>query len=193
MVYMNDELEVLFDSKTKPKVLKLFFQNEGVFFNLKEVSKKCQVSRDKAKREVRSLQKIKLLQVKTQKGKKIFSLNPKFIFLNEIRSMIFRASPLYLGDLKKLFRKDKKIKLVAVSGVFLQEERSPVDILIVGDRIKKSRLSPIIKKLESEVGKEIKWSLMPQEEFDYRFKMHDRFLKDVFDHAHKRIIDKLKI
>ena len=190
---MAKELEILFDSKTRPKILKLFFQNEGESFNLKEVSKRCQVSKKSARKELEKLRKMKLLQAKVKKRKKIYTLNPKFIFLNEIRAMIFRISPLYLSDLKSFFKRYKKIKLLIASGVFLQEVKSPVDLLVVGDKIRKSRITRIIKKLESDVGKEINWSLMTTEEFDYRVKMHDRFLKNIFDHAHKKIVDKLKI
>jgi len=190
---MPEELEVIFNSRIRPKILKLFFQNEKVIFSLRDVAKRCQIPQRLAKKELERLRKIKLFQAKIQKRKRFYSLNPKFLFLNEIRAMIFRMSPLYLTDLKTFFRKDKKIKLLVASGVFLQEKKSPVDLIFVEDKIKKSRISRKIKKLEGEIGKEIKWSLLSREEFNYRLKMNDRFLRDVFDHAHKKIIDKLKI
>mgnify|MGYP001102071657 CR=1 FL=1 len=189
---MSKELEVLFNSKARPKILKLFFQNEEATFNLKDISKKCQISKRIVQKELKKLRKIKLLKFKIQKRKKVYSLNPKFLFLSEIRAMIFRLTPLYLSDLKPLFRRNKKIKLLVASGVFLQEKKSPIDLLIVGDKIKKSKITRQIRRLESEVGRDIKWSLMTAEEFDYRTEMHDRFLKDIFDHSHKKIIDRLK-
>ena len=79
------------------------------------------------------------------------------------------------------------------SGMFLKEVKSPIDLLVVGSKIKKSEISRTIKKIEGDVGKEIKWSLMAVEEFNYRFEMNDRFLKEIFDHAHKKIIDRLNI
>jgi len=190
---MPKELEILLGSKARPKIMKLFFQNEGTFFNLREVSKRCQVSKKVVQKELQKLRKIRFLQVKIQKRKKFYSLNPKFLFLNEIRTMISRLSPLYLTNLRSFFKKDSKIKLLIASGVFLQERKSAADLLIVGDKIKKSKIARVIKNLEGEVGKEIRWSLMTREEFDYRIKIQDRFLKDIFDHGHKKIIDKLKV
>lgn len=190
---MPKELEVLLGSKTRLKILKLFFQNEEAAFNLKDVSKRSQVPRKSAKKEIEKLNKVKLLKTKVQKRKRLYSINPKFLFFNELRTMIFRVSPLYLTDLKTLFKKDSKIKLVVVSGAFLQEGKASTDLLIVGDKVGKSKITKIIKRLESETGREIKWSLMTKEEFNYRNKMNDRFLRDVFDHAHKKIINKLKI
>ena len=189
---MPKELEALFNSKVRPKILKTFFQNEKALFSLKEIAKRCQIPKKITKKELERLRKIKLFQVKIQKRKRFYSLNPKFLFLSEIRAMIFRMFPLYLADLKSFFRKDKKIKLLVASGIFLQEKKSPADLLFVEDKIKKSRISRKIKKLESEIGKDIKWTLLSGEEFEYRLKMNDRFLRDIFDHAHKKIIDKLK-
>ena len=109
---MPKELEALFNSKVRPKILKLFFQNEKALFSLKEIAKRCQIPKKITKKELERLRKIKLFQVKIQKRKRFYSLNPKFLFLSEIRAMIFRMFPLYLADLKSFFRKDKKIKLL---------------------------------------------------------------------------------
>jgi len=66
-------------------------------------------------------------------------------------------------------------------------------MLIVGSHLKKKKLSSLIKDLEAEVGKEIDYVIMSPEEFQYRFDMYDRFLKDILERPHEKLINKLKI
>ncbi|HOK35526.1 MAG TPA: hypothetical protein PLL80_02650 [Candidatus Pacearchaeota archaeon] len=189
------ELEVLFGSKARPRILKLFFQNEGIFFTPKEVAKRCQISQESARKELEKLSKINLFQQKTsQKGpskERFYSLNPKFPYLAELRALVLTMPAFSFKELTSLFKKERNLKLVVLTGIFLKENRSPVDLLIVSQKPRSSKISKLVKKIESQVGKEIKWSLMNVEEFNYRLEINDRFLKDIFDHNHKKIIDKI--
>lgn len=187
------ELEILFGSNLRPKILKLFFQNEGKEFSLDEIAKKCRSEKNSVKREIEKLKKIGLFSKKIKKRKAFYSLDSSFPFLRELRQLILSVVPLSLKELPPLFRKKKDIELVLASGVFLGETRSPVDLLIVSKKPKISSISSLIKKIETLVGKEIRWTLMSREEFDYRRRMHDRFLKEIFDRSYKKIIDKIKI
>jgi len=191
---MARELEVLFNSKAMPKILNLFFQNEERGFRVKEVAKRCQIHSKTVKKELEKLRKISLLQRKSQKNKYFYLLNPKFPFLNELRAMIVHGSPLSLKELSYILKRIRGIRLAVVSGIFLKGRRtSSVDLLIVGDKIQKAVLSRAIRRIESQMGKEINWCLMTTEEFKYRIEMNDKFLRDIFDFTHKKIIDKLNI
>lgn len=190
---MAKELENLFDSKVKPRILNLFFQNPERNFNVKEVAKKCNINTRVAKRELEKLRKIKLLEREKQKKQIIYNINYHFPYLPELKSLVLSASPVSFKDVEKSFQKVPRIKLLLVSGFFLQDRKSSTDILIVGDNIPKSKVSNAIKKIESKMGKELQWTLMSQEEFDYRYKINDRFIKNIFNHRHKKIIDKLKL
>lgn len=188
---MSKELEILFNSKVRPKILKLFFQNEDKVFNPKEVAKRCRLPQKIAKKEIEKLQKIRLLRRRTQRKRHFYSLNPNFLFLNEIQAILLKISPLYFKELKSLFKEDKKLKLVIISGVFCQEKKSPIDLLVVGEKVERSNISRKVRKIEQDLGKEINWTVMTVEEFEYRTKMQDRFLRDIFDHTYKKIIDRL--
>lgn len=190
---MARELEVLFNSKARPKILQLFFQNEEKVFCVRDVSKRCQVSRNIVKRELEKLMKINLLERKKQKKKNFYILNNKFLFFNELKAMILSAPIISLREIKKVFERIPKVKLLLVSGVLLQEKKSPVDILIIGDSLPTSRISKFIKRIESNIGKELQWTIMNQKEFEYRFQINDRFIKDIFSTRHKKIIEKIKI
>ena len=87
-----------------------------------------------------------------------------------------------------------RIKLAIVAGIFINKENpdpTVVDLLIVGDDIENRKLRPFLKSLEAEVGKEIKFSIMEKDEFQYRFAMFDRFIRVLFEGPHEKLINKL--
>ncbi|MGB4254003.1 MAG: hypothetical protein WBJ22_02715 [Minisyncoccales bacterium] len=199
-----EELEILFGSKIRPRILKLFFQNEGEIFDAREVAARCQINISTVKKELEKLKKINLLQKKTRKEKSktisgssrskyFYGLNPKFSLFSELRALILAGPVVPLKDITILFKRESGVQLVVISGVLLKEEKAPVDVLIVSKKPKKAKLLKIIKKIESQAGKEIRWAMMTVEEFHYRFEINDRFLKDIFSHNHKKIIDKLGV
>lgn len=195
-----EELEALFSSKARPRILRLFFQNEEQSFNVKEIAKKCQLTQDSVKKELAKLTKINLIQKKSfnkdnnqKKEKNFYILNQKFPLINELRSLLLDTPFFSQKELTSLFKKETGLQLVIITGIFLKENRSPVDLLIVSKKQKNSKILRLIKKIETQVGKEIRWSLMTIDEFNYRFGMNDRFLKDIFDYPHKNIIDKIGV
>jgi len=48
-----------------------------------------------------------------------------------------------------------------------------------------------LAELESEVGKEIQYAFMETKEFEYRYQMFDRFVRDIFEKPHEKLINKL--
>lgn len=189
---MAKELEILLGSKSRPKVLNLFFQNKEAEFTSKEVAKKCQISSKAAKMELEKMQKIHLLLRKKQKKFVYYNLNLKFPFLPELRSMVISASPILFGEAKIVFKKVPRVKLLFLSGEFLKERKSPVDVLFVGDNISQNNISKAIKKIESDIGKELRWTAMNLKEFNYRFNINDRFLGDILSRKNKIIINKIR-
>jgi len=83
--------------------------------------------------------------------------------------------------------------LTILSGIFINEENSRVDLFIVGDSIKKRKLFVFLRDLEAEVGKEIDYVVFSTADFNYRYDMFDRFIRDVLEKPHEKLINKLRI
>ena len=90
-----------------------------------------------------------------------------------------------------------RVKLAVTSGIFMTGNNgldffdTVADLFIVGDDISKNRLRTFLTALEAEVGKEIKFSVMEKEEFQYRYAMFDRFIRVLFESPHEKLINKL--
>lgn len=205
----NAILENLFGSDARVKIIRLFLTNPDQFFTTEDISRRARVSMPVVRKETFSLLKINFIKerlekieevIKLKKGKvknkkkKIrgLRLNILFPLINPLRDLILNNSfdkERFVKDLNSL----GKMKLIIISGVLNQGEGKGTDLLVVGDSLRKSLLENILKKIEAQIGKEIVYAIFSTEEFMYRFSMYDRFLRDILDYPHEKLVNKLGI
>lgn len=191
----KDILDNLFGSRIRVKILKFLFRNYPVDFTIEDLAFRIQEGYGVTKKEVEALGKLRLIKkAKTSRIK--HSLNPNFEFFTELKALILKASPAERNKMVAKILKLGRIKLAVISGVFLNSngngnDNSVADLFIVGDDISKDKLRTFLRALETEVGREIKLSIMDKEEFDYRHGMFDRFVRVLLESPHEKIINKL--
>jgi len=191
---MNKQvLEKLFDSPAKLRLLKLFLRNPETQFTLSDIKKRTILSTSQINKELKKLEDIELIKGRKVRGKrdKRYELNEDFVFIGELQNLILKSSP---ADQEKIAKKLKGIggvKLAVLSGVFMRHdaEDARADLLIVGDRISNKKLTSFMKNLEAEAGTEINYALFNKKEFEYRQQMFDRFLRDILEKPHKKLIN----
>ena len=123
----------------------------------------------------------------------IFQVNSDFPLLSELHDLVIKSS---VASRKKLLQQIKslgRVKLAVLSGVFINSDNARTDLLIVGDDIKKSKLENFLARTESELGKSVHHTLMDTDEFRYRLDMYDRFLRDILEYPHEKLINRLEI
>lgn len=123
--------------------------------------------------------------------KQLYFANKEFPLFPELRALILKIAPANRNVLAKKITGLGRVKLALIAGVFINSETSRADMLIIGDNIKKGRLNSFVAWLESEIGKELNYVVLSGEEFKYRMNMYDRFLRDILDEPHEKIINKL--
>jgi len=171
--------------------MRLFYLNPDKPFALKEISKMVKLSGRAVSKENKLLLSIGFLK---KSGKKGFVISETFPLFSVLRNLVITASLSSRENLLNFFKRYKKIKLVSVGGVFLDStsSESNLDLLIVGNGIKKGAVEKFIKKLEPDIGKEINWSFLSLAEFNDRVAMHDKFLRDFFDSPNEFVINKIE-
>ncbi|KKT26246.1 MAG: hypothetical protein UW11_C0018G0022 [Parcubacteria group bacterium GW2011_GWA2_43_9b] len=193
-------LEQLFDSPIKVKLLKLFLRNPNKQYLMVDIVRKTQGGRRAVIKQVKGLASIGLLlakRVKINKKKEIigglyFSVNPNFDFYSELQSLVLKSSPTSKEKMLRRLMKIGRIRLALIGGVFLNTANSRVDLFLVGDDISRKKLMTFLADMEAEVGKEIEYAAMETKEFDYRFHMFDRFVRDILEKPHEKLLNKLK-
>jgi seryl-tRNA synthetase len=202
-------LAKLFGGETRVKLLRLFLFNPDNNYSLQETLDKTKSNKKEVSKEIINLLKTGIIkkksitrEVQLKKKKKIiikkvsetgYSLDHKFPYLPALKNLLIMVS-LHADDtLVKRFSSVGRIKLFIASGVFIQEWETRVDLLIVGDGLNISKLDAVMKTIESEVGREIIYSAFETEDFEYRYGMHDRLIRDIMDLPHATLVDKIGI
>lgn len=196
-----DTFDKLFGSAGKVKLLRLFLLNPNQILDRADIIKKAKISSNTATTELGLLGRIGMLKKKsffkeTKSGKKKrvkgFMLNPDFTYNTALRNLLVVSAQDENNVVKRISRHGK-IKLIITSGIFMQEESSRLDLLVVGDNLKEGPLRISIGTLESEIGKSIKYAIFTTQDFKYRLGICDRLVRDVFDYPHQVVVDKLGV
>src|SRR3989344_5174376 len=190
-----ETLAKLFGNETKVKIMRLFLFNPDCIFNTSDISERVKTDISRARREVNLVEKIGLIKKRSSNKKRAnsFILDSSFIYLLPLQNFLVNVEPLHPREIIKKVAKIGSVKLIIVAGVFIQEPESRVDILIVGDNIKKGKLENTIKILEAEIGKELKYAQFTTEDFKYRLSMYDKLTRDILDYPHRKVLNKLGI
>lgn len=202
-----DILEKLFGSAGKVKIIKLFLFNPEMVFDSSETAERAKVSRGVARKEILNLEKMGFLrqrsyskEIRRQKNRTIqtfrkrtngWMLDPKFPYIDAIKSFLSNINPFRHKDIINRISRVGKIQLLIVSGIFIKDPDSRVDLFVVGDNLKQGQLDNIIKVIESEIGREIRYAAFETSEFNYRHSMFDKLIRDILDYPHEKIINKL--
>lgn len=178
----------LFDGVNRVKIIRLFLLNPQTDFTNSEISRRSKVSVGSLKRDLNLLRDARFIM----KGKKgAWSLDPSFPFTAPLKSLLIGGQSFTREEIIRRFKNAGRLKLLIVAGVFIQDETSRTDILIVADHPKRSAIDRVVRSLEAEIGKELRYSVLDTEEFKYRISVYDKFIRDILDYAHDRVIDKI--
>lgn len=184
------------------KIMRLFLLNPETGFESADVAERCRISSSHSRRGITSLSGIELItkksfvrEVENKRTGKIVKkkvqgwfLNPNFPYIEELKQLLVEGEFFKHTDLAKRFKPAGRIQLLVVSGIFIQNSESRLDLLIVGDNLKKNLIQKTVSVLESELGKELTYAVFETGDFKYRVSMYDKLLRDVFDFPHEPLI-----
>jgi hypothetical protein len=204
-----NELEKLLGSQEKVKLIRMFLANRDTLFQVEDIVKLAKLKSEKVRKELNNLIASNLI-IKSKermaklpansKSKKLaikeytcYKLNPSFRFINSLTDLMFDFKNANTDVLYDRFKQIGRTKLFIVSGVFLGEDKSRADIMYVGEGIKKNVADKVISDLRAELGRELDIVIFDLEEFNYRYKMFDRFVRDLLAGNHVKIVNKLNI
>lgn len=180
-------VSLIFGSDAKVKIMRLFIFNPTQAFTAGEVASRAKVSHGVTRREVLNLAKAGLIK-KRARG---YVLNPNYVYLPAIGNFLIDAIPMTEKEIVKKLGKVGNVKLVLISGVFLHDPDSRVDMLVVGDNLSQAKLQHAISSIEAELGKELRYAAFETSDFQYRLGIYDKLIRDILDARHHNILNKL--
>lgn len=188
-------IDALFSSKTRVKLLYLFYTNPDRPFYVREITRKIDEQINSVRRELANLLSVGLI-TSVETDKKLFYQVDKTSQYYQPFVMLFgkdkasSASDVQSSksDLVGRFRELGSLKLALIGGKLVHGSHSPVDVLLVGSFVK-ARVARCIKELESEEKVSLNYSTLTIADFTYRRQVRDRFLNDILSARHQIVYD----
>ena len=192
----------LFGTPARVKIMRLFLLNQETPFDSDDIVERSRVTRSAFRKEINTLSSIGFVKKKrfvkeevrangkvVKKKKDGWLFDATFPFVEPLKSLLVDPEFMVKDDLITRLKRAGKVKLLIVSGIFLQESDSRVDLLIVGENIRRPKMEDIIRKVEAEIGKELSYAIFDTQEFLYRLNMYDKLIRDVLDFPHERLVE----
>lgn len=170
-------LEYLIPSKTRRKVIALFFTQIGESIHLRRIAREVSEEINAVKRELDILEKAGLLSKERRQNRVLYSLNDKAPLYDELQRIVFKESS-FVKQLHKSQSRFGKIQFVAATVAFIRKEpieESDIYLLFVGT-IVIPELASFMKEYEELYPYEINYTVMTSEEFKFRKKNADPFI-----------------
>lgn len=200
----NEQLTILFGSKTRVKLLKHFLKDPGQKYYVRELTRMLSDHINAIRHELGNLEKAGLVTKKKSQGKLYYRLDQEAYGLNELRKL-FTERPKTApaeeasGEPRQIYSVRPgdpvpapnlgDVKLLVQNGKFVSSKEAPADLLVVGD-IDEDLLNEYLKSLEKKHG-EVRYSLMSETEFSYRSQLFDRFLTLMLAEPKKIVVNNL--
>lgn len=188
-------IEQLFGSKTRVKLLQLFYSNPNRSFYVREITRKIDEQINSVRRELSNLLSIGIIVSDTNNNRLYYEVNQKFEFYEPLltifgsgKKTITKAVDMVnteQADIKTL----GNVEIAIYTGQFTRDESSGVDVFLVGD-INQTKLHKFMSELEAKEGKELRYTLLSLSDFQYRRQIKDRFLANVIAAKKQVLIDK---
>ena len=186
-------IEKLFGSKTRAKLLRLFFENPEKSFYVREMTRVIDEQINSVRRELLNLESIGIIKNETFDNKVYYSANNKHPFCRPLIDIFSKKIDLSREkDVKETTWEEYCRPVKNYLKGLVVTNRLPgqdgIDLLIVGND-KTKKLTRWAEVIEKKQGKPINYVIMTPDDYLYRKNVRDRFITDIFELEITEIID----
>lgn len=185
--------EKLFGSKTRAKLLQLFFENPEKSFYVREMTRVIDEQINSVRRELLNLESIGIIKNETFDNKIYYSANIKHPFARPLADMFSKKiDSVNTQDVRRVTWEDLCRPVKNYLNALVVTNRLPgqegVDLLIIGND-KTRKLTRWAEVVEKKQGKPINYVILSPDDYTYRESVRDRFVMDIFEMEITDIID----
>jgi len=170
----------LITSKSRVKLLNVFLSNPSDMFHVRELVRRTNDEINAVRRELAFLEKKGILTREPRANRVYYSFNKAYPFYYDLLRLGSKNIGLGEAILKNKVKLGR-IKYAMFSGRFLRkmkEQPDEVDLLIVGNVVL-PELALLVREEEKRLNAEINYTVMTEEEFDFRKKKRDPFIVSI--------------
>ena len=173
-------LKRLLTSKTRVKLLTLFFMNPEKEMYIREIVRNTDENINSIRRELSNLEEMGILTSKRRGNEKYYIINKNMPIYNELSNIILKTEGV-ARVLQENLPQIGNIKAAFIYGSFASKKagiNSDIDLFIVG-KVDEKQMIIAIKKLEKKISREINYVLFEPKEFKEKIKNEDPFVSNV--------------
>lgn len=183
-------LEKLFGSRTRVKLLRLFFLNVENEFFVREITRKVGERINSVRRELKNLEDLDLILPLEKDRKKFYHVNAHSVLYHELRALILKTRVSLEKRLIETIEEVGKVRYMVLTGAFTGVKGVPTDMLIVG-QVNRPKLDRLIQRFEEDFNAPLNYTVMTSKEFQLRRDITDKFLYDILENKKIIAIDHL--
>ncbi len=179
-------LEKLFGSKTRAKLLALFFENPDKSYYVREITRVIEEQINSVRRELTNLNALGLVKIENYENKVYYSANTKHPFMRpmtEIFSRKIDSTAVAEASAPKSVWEEYVRPVENILDALIVTNRLPgqegLDLLIIGNDYQR-KLTRWAELVEKKVGKPLNYAIMTRDDYLYRKSVRDKFLADVW-------------
>jgi len=170
-------LQHIIPSKTRRKILELFYQHPQEMYYLRKVVREINEEVNAVKRELDILEGTKVLFREKRLNKVFYTLNKNYLYYDEF-VRIFAKTNFLAASIFKNVSKLGKLKFAVLATKFakgLSIKEDEIYLLLVGVVVV-AEAAALIKEAEKYFGREINYTVMTEDEFIFRKRNNDPFI-----------------
>jgi DNA-binding transcriptional ArsR family regulator len=164
-------------SKSRIKLIGVFLATPFDMYHVRELVRKTGDEINAVRRELAFLEEHGILVKEKRANRVYYSLNKNYSFYDDLLRLATKTTGLG-NELLKNKAKLGKIKYAMFSGKYIKHiKKNPeeVDLLIVGSVVL-PEVALLVRNEEAKYGTEINYTVMTEEEFDFRKSRSDPFI-----------------
>lgn len=176
-------------------MLQLFYSNPNRSFYVREITRKIDEQINSVRRELANMLSIGIISSDTNNNRLYYEVDQNYEHYTPLAAIFGSGSmpttekaPSAEGE-KQTLKALGNVDLALLTGQLTRDERSGIDVLLVGD-LNQTQVSKYISDLEAKEAKELRYAVMSNDEFSYRQEVNDRFLNLVLQSKMQVLIDK---
>jgi len=175
-------LKKLFISKVRVSILKVYTEDLNASYHVRGLVRELDEEINAVRRELINLEDAGVLRSHKDGNKLVYTVDRKCPIIWDLRSMFFKDSPIG-KHIREVTEKVDGIEVIILTESYLKkkyEHNTDVDFLFIGN-MKIKDLSNAMSEVEKEMERQLRFSAIKKEDFDFARKKKEPFLMNILE------------
>jgi uncharacterized protein len=183
-------LEDIIISRVRVKILSLFLTHPGMIFHVRDIVRRVDEEINAVRRELAHMEDAGMVAKEQRANRLFYNFRKDYPLYFDLLELVAKTTNLGM-DIIKNRQKLGRLKFAMISGRYVRgmtkKSTNDVDLLIVGSVVL-PELSQMVKAEEARREREINYTVMTEEEFEFRKRRRDPFVVSILEGSRVMVV-----